>query len=69
MTVDFDAVVDRCDTSSDKRGHTADRDIIPMWGGDMDFRASPPVLEALHRRVDPAMSGQETQDAQRGKQG
>ena len=57
MTVDFDAVVDRSGTGSDKWDYYGDRDIIPMWVADMDFRAPPPVIEALHRRVDHGIFG------------
>ncbi len=57
MQPDFDEVVDRRDTASDKWDCYAGRDVIPMWVADMDFRAPPPVLEALHRRVEHGVFG------------
>lgn len=57
MPFDFDDVIDRHGTGSDKWDHYGDRDILPMWVADMDFRAPPPVLEALHRRVDHGVFG------------
>lgn len=57
MTVDFDEVVDRGGTASDKWDLYAGRDILPMWVADMDFRAPPAVLEALHARVDHGVFG------------
>jgi cystathionine beta-lyase len=48
---DFDEVVDRRDTASEKWEKYRGRDIIPMWVADMDFRSPPVVLEALHRRT------------------
>ena len=54
---DFDEVVDRRNTASEKWDKYRGRDIIPMWVADMDFRAPPAVLEALHRRTEHGVFG------------
>jgi len=48
---DFDEVVDRRGTSSEKWEKYRGRDIIPMWVADMDFRSPPAVIEALRQRT------------------
>jgi cystathionine beta-lyase len=48
---DFDEVVDRRGTASEKWEKYRGRDVIPMWVADMDFRSPPAVIEALHRRT------------------
>ncbi len=48
---DFDTVVDRTRTASHKWGKYRDRDVIPLWVADMDFRSAPPIIEALRERV------------------
>ena len=35
----------------------SDRDMIPLWVADMDFAAPPPVLAALHQRIDHGVFG------------
>ncbi|CAG0976714.1 partial Cystathionine beta-lyase PatB, partial [Anaerolineae bacterium] len=54
---DFDEVVDRRNTASEKWEKYRDRDIIPMWVADMDFRSPPVVLEALRRRTEHGVFG------------
>jgi cystathionine beta-lyase len=54
---DFDTVVDRRGTSSEKWDRYAGRDIIPLWVADMDFRSPPQVLAALHERIDHGVFG------------
>ncbi|MDR2530655.1 MAG: pyridoxal phosphate-dependent aminotransferase [Oscillospiraceae bacterium] len=54
MTYNFDEQINRYGTDSikyepEKRGRSAS--VLPMWVADMDFRAPPFVLDALHRRV------------------
>ena len=34
-----------------------DRDILAMWVADMDYSCAPPILEALHHRVDKGIFG------------
>ncbi|MCU0559449.1 MAG: PatB family C-S lyase [Desulfobacterales bacterium] len=48
---DFDEVIDRRGTASEKWEKYRGREVIPMWVADMDFRSPPAVVEALHRRV------------------
>lgn len=54
---DFDTPIDRSSTASLKWEKYAGTDIIPLWVADMDFRAPPEVLAALHRRVDHGVFG------------
>ena len=48
---DFDTVIDRSNTGSEKWDKYAGRDIIPLWVADMDFRSPPAVLAALQERI------------------
>ena len=54
---EFDEVIERGGTASEKWDRYAGRDILPLWVADMDFRAPPAVLEALHARVDHGVFG------------
>lgn len=54
---DFDTLVDRTGTASYKWDRYGDRDVIPLWVADMDFRAPAPVMDALHRRVEHGIFG------------
>lgn len=47
MIYDFDELIDRSNTDSFKWDKYKDRDIIPLWVADMDFKAAPPILTAL----------------------
>lgn len=47
MTYDFDELIDRSNTNSFKWDKYKNRDIIPLWVADMDFKAAPPILKAL----------------------
>jgi cystathionine beta-lyase len=51
MTFDFDTVVERRGTDSQKWQKYAGRDILPMWVADMDFKSSPAIIGALQERV------------------
>jgi cystathionine beta-lyase len=62
QSFDFDMPVDRAGSWSQRwerfRGiDAAGREILPLWVADMDFRAPPPVLEALARRIDHGVLG------------
>ncbi|WP_067561204.1 MalY/PatB family protein [Halofilum ochraceum] len=57
MHYDFDELIDRRGTASDKWDRFRERDVLPMWVADMDFRAPPAVLDALHERVDHGVFG------------
>jgi cystathionine beta-lyase len=48
---DFDRIIDRSSTGSEKWDKYAGRDIIPLWVADMDFRSPEPVIRALQERV------------------
>ena len=50
MKFDFDAPVERRGTWS-TRWERYPADVIPLWVADTDFRAPPPVLEAIQRRI------------------
>jgi len=54
---DFDEIIDRRGTSSEKWDKYRGRDIIPLWVADMDFRSPPAVIEALHERVNHGVFG------------
>ncbi len=54
---DFDEVVDRRGTASEKWEKYRGKDIIPLWVADMDFRSPPEVIEALQRRSEHGVFG------------
>lgn len=54
---DFDTIIGRTDTASEKWDQYRGRDIIPMWVADMDFRTAPAIIEALHERVSHGVFG------------
>ena len=57
MTFDFDTPVPHTGTDSQKWQKYAGRDVLPLWVADMDFKSSPAIMEALHRRVDQGVFG------------
>lgn len=54
---DFDLLLERRGTDSQKWQRYGARDILPMWVADMDFQSPPAVIEALRRRVDHGIFG------------
>lgn len=54
---DFDTPVSRLGTGSLKWDKYADRDVLPFWVADMDFKSAPEIIEALHSRVDHGVFG------------
>lgn len=54
---DFDTPVDRRNSSSLKWDRFKGRDVIPLWVADMDFRAPPAVIAALHAHADHGVFG------------
>ena len=51
MAHDFDTVVDRRQTASNKwRKYPAD--VLPLWVADMDFPSPEPVVRALRERAE-----------------
>lgn len=59
MNPNFDILPDRRNTGSIK-WNVYDRDVIPMWVADMDFRSPEPVLQALRERVEHGIFGYES---------
>jgi len=54
---DFDEIIERRGTSSEKWDRYRDKDIIPLWVADMDFRSPQPIIDALLKRVDHGIFG------------
>jgi cysteine-S-conjugate beta-lyase len=54
---DFDEPVERAGTWSNRWDRYAGRDVIPLWVADADFRAAPPVLEAMGARIEHGVLG------------
>lgn len=50
MQYDFDELIDRRFTNSDK-WEKYEPDVLPLWVADMDFRSPAPVIEALQEQV------------------
>ena len=57
MNFDFDTVIDRRGTDSQKWQKYAGRDILPLWVADMDFKAAPAIIAALQERVATGLFG------------
>jgi cystathionine beta-lyase len=57
MSFDFDTVIDRRGTDSQKWQKYAGKDILPLWVADMDFQAPPAITAALQARVATGMFG------------
>ena len=66
MKYDFDERIERRGTNCVKwdaptplpcRGGAGVGSVIPLWVADMDFRAAPPILEAVRRRVEHGVFG------------
>ena len=55
MLYNFDEVIDRRDTGSLKWHYTDDT--IPLWVADMDFKAAPPILNAIEQAVQHGILG------------
>lgn len=53
---DFDTVLDRLHSDSGKWRRYPE-DVLPLWVADMDFPSPPPILAALHTRVDHGFFG------------
>lgn len=54
---DFDTIVARRGTNSYKWDSAPNKDTLPMWVADMDFRTAPPIVEALAQRVQHGIFG------------
>ncbi len=57
MNYDFDEIIDRTSTNSEKWDKYKNTDILPMWVADMDFKAPPPVLKSLQERIEHGILG------------
>ncbi|KXU36640.1 aspartate aminotransferase [Cephaloticoccus primus] len=57
MQFDFTTPPERRGTDSQKWLKYENRDILPMWVADMDFRSAPAILDALHARIDHGIFG------------
>ena len=55
--VDFDQLVDRTNTNSNKWDKYLGTDILPMWVADTDFPVASEIIDALHRRIDHGIFG------------
>jgi cystathionine beta-lyase len=55
--IDFDTIIDRSSTGSEKWDRYRGRNIIPLWVADMDFRSPPAVIAALHERIEHGVFG------------
>ncbi len=51
MVFDFDQRIDRGHSDSLKWHKYRDRDILPLWVADTDFRSPPCIIEAIQKRV------------------
>jgi cystathionine beta-lyase len=56
MTFDFDRIVERRGTDSNK-WHKYGPDVLPLWVADMDFASPPAVVDALRARVEHGVYG------------
>lgn len=57
MEYNFDEIINRTHTSSMKWEKYRDRDIIPMWVADMDFKVPQPVLDTLQQSIEHGIFG------------
>lgn len=57
MTSPFDQIFDRKSSHAIKHTKYADRDVIPMWVADSDFRVMPEIIDALEKRVQHGIFG------------
>ena len=55
MVYDFDTIIDRMGTSSNKWSYAKERtgydDVLPMWVADMDFACAPEIVAAIKERA------------------
>lgn len=57
MMFDFNNKTERRGTNSYKWDMTTDSEVIPMWVADMDFPASPAIIDVLRKRVEHGVFG------------
>ena len=51
--------IDRRDTNCVKWDSDESRGLLPLWVADMDFKAAPPIIEAMQRRLNHGVFGYE----------
>ena len=56
MNFDFDCIIDRRNTLSCK-WDMAEKDVLPMWVADMDFKTAPQIIKALEERAKSGIFG------------
>ena len=61
MKINFDEVIDRNNTDSVKYDEPAmemnNKDFIPMWVADMDFKTPSPILKSIQNMLDKGVLG------------
>jgi len=57
MAFDFDQGIDRRHSDSLKWHKYGDRDVLPLWVADTDFRSPPCIIEAIKNRADHGVFG------------
>lgn len=57
MKYNFDERIDRRSTGCVKWDMAPDKDVLPLWVADMDFRAAPAILEAVKKRAEHGVFG------------
>jgi cysteine-S-conjugate beta-lyase len=57
MEFDFDQIIDRNGSHSEKWDKYAGRDVLPLWVADMDFAAAPQIIDALKARLEHGVLG------------
>ncbi len=55
--INFDLLVDRTQSESDKWARYRGTDILPMWIADTDFPVAAEIIQALHARIDHGVFG------------
>ena len=53
----FDKIIDRTPSYALKWSKYKDRDILPMWIADTEFRCAEPILDALKERTEHGLMG------------
>jgi cystathionine beta-lyase len=57
QSFDFSTIVDRTKTESMKWGRYANKDVVPMWVADMDFKCAPCIVDAITKRAEHGIYG------------
>lgn len=66
-TYDFDTLVDRRGSHSQKWDKYKDQDILPLWVADTDFRVAPVIQDALAKRLEHGVFGYTVVDRPRNQ--